>query len=41
VYFNVRLEEERSCILVIVGATADGHKELLAVLDGVRESEQS
>jgi transposase-like protein len=41
VYFNVRLEEARSCILVVVGATADGHKELLAVLDGVRESEQS
>ena len=41
VYFNVRLEDERSCILVVVGATEDGHKELLAVVDGVRESEQS
>ena len=41
VYFNVRLEEDRACILVLIGATADGRKELLAVHDGVRESEQS
>jgi transposase-like protein len=41
VYFNVRLEEERSCILVIMGATKDGKKELVAVQDGYRESEQS
>jgi len=37
----VRLEGERACILVIIGATADGDNELLAVHDGVRESEQS
>jgi putative transposase len=41
VYFNVRLEEDRQCILVLLGATADGHKELLAIVDGYRESEQS
>jgi putative transposase len=41
VYFNVRLEEDRACILVVLGATAEGKKELLAVHDGVRESEQS
>ena len=41
IYFNVRLEEARSCILVVIGATADGQKELLAVHDGVRESELS
>ena len=41
IYFNVRLEEDRACILVVMGATADGTKELLAVHDGVRESEQS
>ena len=41
VHFNVRLEGERACILVVIGATADGEKELLAVHDGVRESEQS
>ena len=41
VYFNLRLEEDRQCILVLMGATADGRKELIAVLDGHRESEQS
>lgn len=41
VHFNVRLEGERACILVVIGATADGDKELLAVHDGVREGEQS
>jgi len=41
VYFNVRLEEDRACILVVLGATALGEKELVAVWDGVRESEQS
>ena len=41
IYFNVRLEEARSCILVVIGATAEGSKELLAVHDGVRESELS
>jgi transposase-like protein len=41
VHFNIRLEEERQCILVLMGATADGHKELIAVVDGFRESEQS
>jgi len=41
VYFNIRLEEDRQCILVLMGATADGQKELLAIVDGYRESEQS
>lgn len=41
VYFNVRLEQERTCILVVVGANYRGEKELLAVRDGFRESEQS
>lgn len=41
VYFNVRLEEEKSCILVVIGANYQGKKELLAVRDGYRESEQS
>jgi len=40
VYFNVRLgEDDRNCILVIMGTTADGEKELLAVMEGYRESE--
>jgi putative transposase len=41
IYFNVRLDEERSCVLVLVGALEDGTKELLAVVDGYRESAQS
>lgn len=43
-YFNIRLEDEgndRQCILVLVGATALGKKELIAIADGYRESEQS
>jgi len=41
---SVRLEDtenKRQCLLVLVGATAEGYKELLAVMDGYRESEQS
>lgn len=44
IYFNVRLEDkvnQRQCILVLMGATANGKKELIAVADGYRESEQS
>jgi len=41
VHFNIRLEEDRQCILVLMGATEDGRKELIAVSDGYRESEQS
>ena len=41
VHFNIRLEEDRLCILVLMGATEDGRKELIAVADGYRESEQS
>lgn len=41
VYFNVRLEEASQCILVIIGATAEGKKELVGIWDGYRESEQS
>jgi putative transposase len=41
VHFNIRLEEDRQCILVLMGATPEGKKELIAVLDGHRESEQS
>ncbi len=41
IHFNIRLEEHRQCILVVMGATADGDKRLLAVQDGYRESEQS
>ena len=41
IYFNVRLEDERTCLLVLMGATADGRKELVAVDDGYRESKLS
>ena len=40
IYFNVRMEE-RQCLLVIIGATADGTKELIAIDSGYRESELS
>ncbi len=44
IHFNVRLEDtenKRQCILVIIGARIDGTKELVAVLDGYRESKLS
>ena len=41
VYFMPRLEHERQCLLVLIGADASGRKELLAVEDGFRESVQS
>jgi putative transposase len=41
IYFNVRLDDERQCILVIIGAKEDGTKELVAVEDGFRESKES
>ena len=41
IYFNVRLQPDRPCVLVVVGATHDGRKELLAVVDGERESSLS
>jgi putative transposase len=41
VHFNVRLEEERLCCLVILGVRPDGTKELVAVQDGYRESKDS
>ena len=41
IHFNVRLEEERLCCLVMIGVRADGTKELVAIADGYRESTQS
>ena len=41
VHFNVHLEEDRTCILVRMGATPEGQKELIAVQDGYRASEHS
>ncbi|NNM87997.1 MAG: transposase [Phycisphaerae bacterium] len=41
IYFNIRMEHNRTCILVLLGATESGEKEILAIADGYRESEQS
>jgi putative transposase len=41
IHFNIRLEEERLCCLVVVGVRADGTKELVAIGDGYRESTDS
>lgn len=44
IHVNVRLEtpeSKKQCLLVLMGATAEGKKELIAVVDGYRESEQS
>ena len=41
VHFGARMEDEKQCILVVMGATADGRKELVGMTDGYRESEQS
>src|SRR5271170_1311059 len=41
VHFNIRLEEDRLCCLVIVGVRPDGTKELVALADGYRESADS
>jgi transposase-like protein len=41
VYFNVRLGDERPCVLVIIGALENGKKEILAIHDGQRESKIS
>ena len=38
IHVNVRLEEDKLCLLVIVGVRADGTKELVALADGYRES---
>ncbi len=41
VHFNIRLEDERLCTLVMIGVRPDGTKELVAVEDGYRESTES
>jgi putative transposase len=41
VHFNIRLDDDRLCTLVIIGVRPDGEKELLAVEDGYRESAES
>lgn len=41
IYFNIRLDEDRPCLLVIVGALSDGSKEVVCIYDGHRESKTS
>lgn len=41
IHFNIRLEDDRLCTLVIVGVRPDGSKELVALADGYRESTES
>lgn len=41
VHFGVRLDDERLCALVMIGARPDGTKELIALEDGFRESKDS
>lgn len=41
IHVQARLEDDAQCLLVIVGATPDGNKELVGLSDGVRESAQS
>jgi transposase-like protein len=41
VHFTIRLEEDRLCTLVVIGARPDGTKEVIAVEDGYRESTES
>jgi putative transposase len=41
IHCNVRLDDQKSCLLVIMGADENGNKELLTVCDGYRESKAS
>ena len=41
IHLKVRLEQEKLCLLVILGVRADGRKELVALSDGYRESTES
>ncbi len=41
IHLEARLEEQAQCILVIIGATPEGKKELVGFTDGMRESSQS
>jgi transposase-like protein len=41
IHVNIRLEEHRLCLLVMIGVRADGRKELVALADGYRESSES
>ena len=41
IHVNIRLQEHKLCLLVVIGVRADGRKELVALADGYRESTES
>ena len=41
IHVQARLEDDAQCLLVIIGATPEGKKELVGLTDGVRESTRS
>jgi transposase-like protein len=41
IHVNIRLEQHKLCLLVMIGVRADGRKELIALADGYRESAES
>jgi putative transposase len=41
IHLKVRLEQDKVCLLVMIGVRADGTKELIALADGFRESSKS
>ena len=41
IHVNIRLEEQKLCLLVLIGVRADGNKELITLTDGYRESRES
>jgi transposase-like protein len=41
IHVNIRLEEHKLCLLVLIGVRTDGRKELVALADGYRESAES
>ena len=41
VYFSPRMDRDKQCVLVIIGADAHGNKDIVAIVDGYRESAQS
>ena len=41
IHVKVRLEQDKVCLLVMIGVRADGTKELVALVDGFRESSES
>jgi putative transposase len=38
IHLKIRLEQDKVCLLVMIGVRADGTKELVALADGFRES---